>query len=160
LWDAARFTDLGISFYAAATVQATTQRRVTKRRLDLVPIITLQVLPSLDPIWKRGERNEEAKGRAQRLLADLARCVFGNPFRPVVIDRARIANKYSAVGQMALAIYEERARSTACRSCPTRWRRPAAPTRESSSIAAKTDSTPAAVGSWTPYWEKGECRVS
>ncbi len=61
------------------------------------------------PDWTPEERSPAARERAAGLVADLARCIFGNPFQPIAIDEAWIADKGSTVARLARAIYEERA---------------------------------------------------
>jgi hypothetical protein len=43
------------------------------------------------------------------MQAMLARCIFGNPFRPVCVDRAWLTWKDDAIPRLAQALYEERA---------------------------------------------------
>jgi hypothetical protein len=57
------------------------------------------------------QTTEQAVTRALAAVADsrLAREIFGNPFRPVVIDPSWLAWNHGALVKMAQAIYDERA---------------------------------------------------
>jgi hypothetical protein len=49
-----------------------------------------------------------ARAAAWALQADLLRCVFGNPFQPVAVDRAWLEAHDGAVHSLAATIYEAR----------------------------------------------------
>jgi hypothetical protein len=53
-----------------------------------------------------GSRGRERAGEAA--LCDRVRCVFGNPFRPVAVDPARLAWSDGCVPKLARVIYDDR----------------------------------------------------
>jgi hypothetical protein len=98
-----------LSSCAASAARWATYTRVMKGGLSTVAMFTIPVLASNQPDWTPEERSPAARERAAGLVADLARCIFGNPFQPIAIDEAWIADKGSTVARMARAIYDERA---------------------------------------------------
>jgi hypothetical protein len=85
------------------------ESRMSHHMLHIVTLTTVQLLASLDPEWKWDPRDMMALDKVEPIVADLIRCIFGNPFRPVAIDEDWLTTRGGAVTGMARAIYEDRA---------------------------------------------------
>jgi hypothetical protein len=95
---------------ATSAARWTAYTGLSSHVLSIVTTVTGAVFGSRDLDLSRSRDDcIPAGARASRIQADLARCIFGNPFRPTVIYEAWIATKGSTVARMARAIYDERA---------------------------------------------------
>ncbi len=74
-----------------------------------VCMATQQLRATLVPEGVASSQAAAARQREESVQADLVRCIFGNPFRPVAADPAWLAWNGGIVPRMARAIYEERA---------------------------------------------------
>jgi hypothetical protein len=85
----------------------------TRARLDFAghhaANSTANVRLAVAPEEVYGPQELEPRSKEHSLQAGLLRCIFGNPFRPVAVDRAWAAWNGCTVTRLARAIYDERA---------------------------------------------------
>jgi hypothetical protein len=106
---------------ATSAARWTAEAGLRSHVLSIVTISTTQLQASRNPDWSWGQPPEKAAKteavakkaseslKGESILADLVRCIFGNPFQPAAIDEARLHGEGSTVKRMASAIYEDRA---------------------------------------------------